>query len=529
MEIAAGCRLRSGPVRHAWWLLAVSISLCTCRREPPAGAPQRPFGVAVYYDLTTLDPHVEATISSSVLYNVYEALVDVDANLEVRPGLAESWTTPEDLTWIFRLRPTARFHSGKLLRAADVVYSIERVLRDPDLESGYYLVDVSSVRALNEHTVEIRTAHPASNLPNRLSIMPIVPEGSSRDSLATSADGTGPYQVVEWKKSQSLRLTRHVPYWGRLAPLRDVVFSFNRDPAEIERGLLAGEYQLATLGGGDAGSRLLASAAHQVLRADSLHVKYLAYDLARDTTPFCGVRPNPFKDKRVREAIDLALDRRRLAAALPGEAAPATQVVPRFVFGFDPEILLSGYDPVRAKALLREAGLGSGFAVTLHSRAVLAPAAALIREQLAAVGVAVEVRALGDLEHRLALDRGDMSFWLSRWGCATGDAGELLENAMHSLHRPQRLGLYNRTGYNSPALDRAIEDSRDLVSRIERRSALQALMRSITADRLWLPLYTDQEAYVLDRSFSWRPRYTASIRVAEVSVLKPAPRAAAAP
>lgn len=92
-----------------WLLLVACLASISCR----CPVVQRPFHAALYYDLSTLDPHVEATVSNSLLYNLYEALVAVDADLQIRPGLAESWSTPDDLTWHLRLRPDVRFHSTR--------------------------------------------------------------------------------------------------------------------------------------------------------------------------------------------------------------------------------------------------------------------------------------------------------------------------------------------------------------------------------------------------------------------------------
>lgn len=89
-----------------------------------------------------------------------------------------------------------------------------------------------------------------------------------------------------------------------------------------------------------------------VLRHDNLYVKYLGYDLSRDLTPACSARPNPFKNRLVRRAIDLAIDRSRLVGALSAHAVPLFQPVPRFVFGFNPRIPETVLDGNASRALL---------------------------------------------------------------------------------------------------------------------------------------------------------------------------------
>lgn len=210
----------------------VCLALLGCRRLPDTRLP--PFQAAFSYDLTTLDPHAEANVSSELLFNVYEPLVAMDADLEVRPALAQSWTTPDELTWHLRLRPSVRFHSGRRLEAADVVYTLERIRSHPELEAGYYLIDVVGVHALDDQTVELKTRQASPILLHRLSFVPIVP--ATGTELARTADGTGPFRVVSWSKGERLELRRHDGYWGKVGPIHDVTFWFGRTQAQSPRG-----------------------------------------------------------------------------------------------------------------------------------------------------------------------------------------------------------------------------------------------------------------------------------------------------
>ncbi|MEW6366371.1 MAG: ABC transporter substrate-binding protein [Acidobacteriota bacterium] len=113
------------------------------------------------YEIETLDPHAEAKLGNvSVLSNIYDPLVTTDAGMRVQPCLATSWETPNSQTWILHLRPSVSFHSGRSLRAADVLYSLNRVLHDSALGMSSTLVDVTRVRQIDDLTVEIRTSRP---------------------------------------------------------------------------------------------------------------------------------------------------------------------------------------------------------------------------------------------------------------------------------------------------------------------------------------------------------------------------------
>lgn len=482
----------------------------------PAPERDNKVSIAVPYEVTSLDPHAEARLSNlSVLSNVYEGLVGSDAEMRVVPALATRWESADPLTWTFRLRPAVAFHSGRPLRAADVVYSLNRVLRRDDLGMRGSLLNVASVKALDDLSVEVRTTRPTRILLNKLSALPIVPEGASDDRLGAAPDGTGPYLFAGWTKGRSLRLLRNQRYWAGPAAVREVEFQLNRGQDEAVQGLLAGTCQIAQCDSKQAGQAVAASPRHTVLRRSNLFVKYLGFDLSRDATPACSVRPNPFRNRLVRRAIHLAIDRHRLVAELSNYAVPALQPVPRFVFGFNPEIPEVADDKARARALLREAGLEGGFEVVLHARRLLGDAAMLVKEELKPVGIRVSVKLLPDAEFFAVLGRREASFWISRFACSSGDASDFLDEAVHSATEAH-LGTKNYGGYANPELDHAIEASAGIDRPDARRAALQQAMAIVMEELVWVPLYNDQDVYAVDRSLSWQPRSDSFIRAADI-------------
>jgi peptide/nickel transport system substrate-binding protein len=504
--------------------LPAAIGLCAvlaaCRQQPGSGAPDA-IAVALPYELATLDPHADDKLShAAVLTNIYEPIVATDADLRVRPCLAQSWESPDPVTWVFRLRPGVAFHSGRLLRAADVVYSYGRLLgsADRDLELRGYLRNISEVHVLDDRTIQIKTLGPARILLNKLSHVPIVPEGATRESLSAAPDGTGPYVVASHTGHEAIALVRNERYWGQPPALRRVELALGRNADEALSGLLAGRYQLVKCDSKRAEAAV--AGRFDVLRRDNVFVKYLAFDLDRDETPFCPVRPNPFKNPLVRRAIQLSIDRQRLGAGLSNYAVPATQPVPRLVFGFNPAIGDVVPDLDEARALLRKAGLPSGFSVVLHARRTLGEAPALLREQLAAVGIDVDVRVLADDAFFELLSRNGATLWINRYGCSSGDASDFLDAVVHSPDPGHRFGMSNYGRYSNAALDKAIERSGGIEKPEERRNAVQQILAQVMQELVLLPLYSDQDVYVLDRSFSWEPRSDSYVHAAEVRLRK---------
>lgn len=483
-----------------------------CRSTPP---PPSLIRVALPSELQSLDPHVSYTSGAfTVLGNVYQALVVTDPGLGRRPGLAARWHNPDPLTWDFDLDPRARFHDGKALEPADVVFSLNRPLSEPDLDVRYYLGDVARVEITGPLSVRVRLKRRSPVLLHKLGHVFIVPAGSSRASLERRPRGTGAYRVVSWKPGHSLELEAAEDARQQRAPVRRAWLRVNVAPEDIASGLRGGETDMALLG--SAATALdLPPAQFVVRRRGSLQVKYVGFDVERAGSP-SGPGANPFRDRRVREAIQLAIDRPALASGLGNDALPAGQLVPRHVFGFDSSLAEVAPDRERARMLLRDAGYAGGLRATLHSRHILREAATAVVEQLRSVGVELTPIIQPDPEYFEVLKRRAASVWLDRWACTTGDSGEMFENAFHSPDHGRGLGDFNESGFRDPTLDVAIEEALTLEDLPRRRAALADLMRRVMGEMVWIPLYTDEDVWVVRRPFAWQPRSDYWLQLAEV-------------
>ncbi len=489
------------------------LLLAACGPSPRPAA--RVLRVALPSDVQTVDPHVSNTSGSyTVLGNVYEALVVTDPGLRRRPGLALRWHNPDPLTWDFELDPRARFHVGKAVDPADVVFSLNRALSQPDLGARYYLGDVSRAEISGPMSVRVRLKRRSPVLLHKLGHVFIVPAGSSRSSLERAPRGTGAYRIESWTPGLGLDLAAASDGRRSPAPIERVRLRLNVAAGEAARQLKAGETDMALLGL-TRGAEVLPAAEFAEHRRVSLQVKYLACVLGRSGTPQVAGR-NPFRDRRVRQAIHLGIDRGALVAGLPTDAVAANQLVPRHVFGFDANLPEQGPEPDRARALLKEAGFDGGFAVTLHTREILSEAAQLLAPQLRRLGIEVRLQIQPDPEYFAALER-DASLWLDRWSCTTGDSGEMFENAFHTPDSARGLGEFNESSFRDDALDAAIEEALLVEDLPRRRVALAGLMQRVMHELVWVPLYTDGELWAVRRSFAWKPRSDYWLQLAEVA------------
>lgn len=487
------------PHRTSWItaLVAATALLGGCSREatPP------PFAISTPYEIDSLDPHArDLQAQLAIGANFYEPLVSRDADLKLQPALALRWFSPTPLTWVFELRPGVRFHDGAPFTADDAVATFERLRREPALQVGINVKEIESVRALEPLRLELRTRRPQPILLNRLTLVAMLPRGVAD---AAHPVGTGPYRFVSWERGQSVAMTRNDSYWGPRPPLEHVVIRLGQSPEAAERELRSGQSQLAILASQAVAARLASDASVEVARRTGMFLKFLGFDLAGE---------GPFRDPRVRQALSLAIDRRQLVSQLVEPAVPASQLVPPTVFGFDPELPELRPDLPRARALLREAGLGDGFQVTLHARRIAGSAPGPVAAMLLPLGIKVDV--VSESESEFAAGGGAGRFSLNRFGCETGDASDMLSAAMHSADG----SLFGAAAPGAAAgpFARALQTAMESDQPEFRGPALMQIMAAGMQQLPIVPLYFDEDVYAVGRGYAWRPRADGYVLAAEI-------------
>jgi len=503
--------VRNGVWRACLWTAA--LAAVSCRRPAQQSAP---LTISVPFEIDTLDPHARNIAGNfAIASHFYEPLVLADPGLELRPALAARWDNPDARTWIFHLRRGVRFHSGRALTSRDVVFSFQRLARTPALEISVYLSGVDAVKALDAHTVELTTKRPSAILLAALPFVLIVPEGSDSAALAEREDGTGPYRLQSWTKPGEIRMARHDGYHGTKPAFGEVAFTLQRGPEQALQDLTAGRSRLVQCNSKTVEELTRGVAGLRVARKTSLFVKQLSFDLVRPETPFVPGLPNPFRRREVREAVSLAIDRRALVKRLSTYAMPASQPLPPFVFGYDASLPVAAADPARARALLGQAGYPDGFAVTLHVRAQFDETARIVAEMLSGVGIRTALASMSDPEFFDLMNHDRLSFFLSRFGCPTGDA-DLLFQQRFRTPMPGAGGRGAVFSPNLPALDAEIDASAEIVEMEKRHATLQKLIRTVVEEVFWVPLYIDEDVYALRDDLLWQPRSDSYVLAQEV-------------
>jgi peptide/nickel transport system substrate-binding protein len=352
--------------------LALGLALSTALLAPASAQDAGTITVLRSSDADRYDPQRSSTLAAAeILYMAGDTLVTLDRDLKtIRPGLAESWeVSPDGLLYTFRLRKDVTFCDGKPFTAKAVTGTIERWL-NPDFPgvSKWKAGEVESVKAVDDHTVEYRLKQPYSELLYQMAQFNFViidPEQASAlkdDFGVTAFNGTGPFCFDSWQPRTETVLKRHDAYkWGPS-------FSATQGPAKAERIVWKIVPEEATLvaalqtGEGDVSYAVPAWAMEQ-LTADTTIQKLNPEQAFR--THYLGMkitRPQ-LGDKRVREAISLAIDQGAIADTIfYGEADAAEAYFSKAALDFNPEMKLEAfrYDAERAKALLDEAGWKAG-------------------------------------------------------------------------------------------------------------------------------------------------------------------------
>lgn len=487
-------------------LAAVVLVLAVVRRTDLDGTRPSTLRLVMQADVMGILPALQTpgdTYTVHVNSNVFEGLVGLDANLRPIPGLARGWTNPKERTWVFNLRPDGRFSDGRPVNAADVVASFEAA-REQVWLNRYFLRSVESVRAVGSRTVEVTTKRPDPLLATQLPWGFVMPADCAFEGCATPV-GSGPYRLSRRRPGEEIVLSRNPLFPGPRPDFDEVRIRVVPDDGVRIREVLDGRADLADGVPVDQAHRLRAEGNVRVVVRPGLFVLFLMMPVGRE----------PFSDPRVREALELAIDRPLLAErALAGLADPAWQVVPATISGYDPALPKPRSDPEKARRLLASAGYGKGLSLRLDgSTDRYTGDERILNEvarQLAEVGVRVEVRARPKSVYFSALDSEEMDLFLLGWSSDSGDAAGVLEAVFRTPGPGGSPGNY--MGLSDATLDALIDEALGAPTIAERAELLRHAVRRVAEIRPVIPLVVEPHVYLVSRRVEWEPPLNLAIR-----------------
>ena len=494
------------------------------------GAGGRTLTVGVASGALSMDPYAfEELATISILSNIFEAPVTLDGELKVRPALASSWENPEPTVWIVHLRKNVLFHNGSRFDADDVVFSFDRIKHWA--RSGFRgeMAMIDSAEKIDDYTVRFTTSRPFPLFLKKLSRLRILDRetltGKTDDWIANHPIGTGPYRFIEWRRGDRIVLKADPKYWRGKPYFDDLIFKPLTDSATRVAAILSGIVDLINRIPTMDTKRILSHRKLRFYRRPGLRLIYLQMDQHREHSPYIQTPDgtNPLLDKRVRQALYYGIDEKAIVRyIMSGYALPAGQLSPKAVFGYDPAMKRPGYDPQKAKALLREAGYPDGFTIRLDSPnnryvndAQIAEAVAI---SLAKIGIRVKVNAMPKSRFFGQISRLDTSFFLVGWENVDGDAGSMMSSCIHSHDSKRGYGRYNYGRFSDPRFDRIFESSQEEMDADRRLVLLHEAQRiALVEDQGVIPLHFQVDLYAAKRSIHFTPRLDGQIRAFEIS------------
>lgn len=492
-------------------------TLVYCSEGSPEG-----FNPALYTAGTTFDA------SSRAMYN---RLVEFElGTTAVKPALAESWTVSDDgLEYTFKLRQGVKFHSNKDFKpsrdfnADDVVYSFERQ-RNPEhpdhkLSGGSYEyfngMDMpsllKSVEKVDDYTVKFVLAKPEAPFIANMAMdfaSILSAEYADKNRAAGTPEktdlnpvGTGPFQMQHYQKDAVIRYKAHPEYWGGKAKVDSLVFSITPDAAVRYAKLKAGECHVMPYPNPADIQAMKDDENINLMEQQGLNVGYLAFNTEK----------KPFTDKRVRQALNMAINKKAiLEAVFLGAGEAAKNPIPPTMWSYNEAVEDYNYDPEGAKKLLAEAGFPDGFETDLWAMPVQRPynpnarrMAELMQEDMAKIGVKAKIVTYEWGEYLKRSKAGEHQMVLLGW---TGDNGDP-DNFMHVLLGCAAAKGSNRARWCHKPFDDLLLQAKATTDQAERTKLYEQAQVIFKEEAPWftiahsvvsMPMSKNVEGYVMD-------------------------------
>jgi len=330
-------------------LLLLQGALLSIVLATGASAAPEPGAVTVVLaaEPATLDPgdSAKSNVGYVIEGNIMQHLTELNVDGSVSPQLATSWKSVDPNTWVFNLRKGVKFHDGQEFNANAVLYNFKRLYdqRIPIQARTKFFAGIEVTgKALDNHTVEIKTTKPQLLMPVLMSILSMASPNTPLDKLTREPIGTGPYKFVKWEPGTQIVLEAFDGYWGKKPDVKRGVFVWRKESAVRANMVAVGEADLAPV-------IALQDARNPATDSSYLNSETLRFRIGGTWLP-------PLSDKRVRMALNYALDRNALRGTiLSKDVIPTAQMVGPTIVGNSTDLKAWPYDPKKAKQLVDEA------------------------------------------------------------------------------------------------------------------------------------------------------------------------------
>jgi peptide/nickel transport system substrate-binding protein len=454
------------------------------------------FVVDLVNEPSSLDPQMQWNPDSYHVYrNIFDNLVTRDNAGKIIPQIATSWKGVSDTEIVFTLRDDVHFHDGAPLTAADVAYSVNRII-DPKLASPqisqFNRIATAAVSGDREVTLTLKRPFPAllAALTN-LSIVPAhVVEKVGNAAFNLAPVGSGPYKFVKWDKGVAVTLARNNDYWGAKGAFETAVFRAVPDASTRLADIEAGVVDVARNLTSDQAGQLQSS---QNAKALPVLTERLAYIRINPTRP-------PFDNAQLRQALAHAIDKDGITAGLlAGLGKPLGQMVTPAHFGWSKAIQAPPFDPDQARALIAKAGRPPKFQLTIGAFFDQRVAEAVLQE-LRDVGFDVEIAQVDTPTFLQLIQKGPAdgpTLAISTSSCACQDADGALYSLFHSGS--------NWTIVATPQIDALLDEAGSSSIEQKRLADYEKIGQFIATEIPTVPLYQMVAIYGAAKKLNFQP------------------------
>jgi peptide/nickel transport system substrate-binding protein len=439
---------------------------------------------------TNLDPRIGTDGQSERIDSlIFDSLVELDTQRTPHSDLAETWETPDPLTYVFHLRRGVKFQDGRLLTSADVKYTFDSILNGSVTTSKRgSLRLVKSIEAPDASTVIFHLSEPNGGFLTDICrpAFGVVPTGSGSEA-AELPIGTGPFRFVSAQQDDNVVLERNAAYFRTLPRIEQVRFRVVPEAVvralELRKG--TADLEVSSLAP-DMIPVLRQQSSLDVTEQPGTNYAYVSFNFE-----------NPVLARReVRQALAHATNREEIIRYLyRGQARLADGPLPANSWAYEPDITRYGYDPKQAEHLLDSAGLprkaennGMRLRLTLKTSTEESTRllGAVLQEQWRKVGIDLELRSMEPATLSSDIARGDFELYTLRWIGANNDP-EFYEFAFSSKRIPPMGG--NRGHYRNPQVDALLDQARVESDREKRRELFSKVQKIIAEDLPYLSLW----------------------------------------
>lgn len=480
------------------WLATACAALLIAAGPAQAQTPPGVLVVGQVAEPKSLDPQAVTAVNDfRILVNIYDGLVRYrDGTLEVEPALAKSWDISDDgKTYTFHLRHGINFHDGTPFNAEAVKFDFDRMLdkNSPYHDTGpfplaFFFSAIERTEVVDDYTVRFHLKEPYAPLlanlayPTGLIVSPAAVKKYGKD-VGRHPVGTGPFKFVEWEANRKVVVERNPNYWDGAPKLKAVVFRPITDANTRSIEMLSGGIDLMVEVPPDMVKKFRDDPSFKLYAQTGPHVWFL----------ILNTREGPFKDKRVRQAVNYAINKKALVkTVLQGTATVAdSPIAPAFAWAYDDSLKPYPYDPQKARKLIKEAGYDGAtltFYVTESGSGMLSPVAmaTAIQADLAKVGLKVKIQTY---EWNTYLDKVNAGLEgkadMAEMAWMTNSPDTLPYLTLRTDAFPDK-GGFNSGYYSNPKVDKLLEKARRINDRDERARLYKKMQEIVYDDAPWV-------------------------------------------